>query len=151
MTSANKRSNRSVDILKYTYGKKRKTEWQLFSHIFFHWESGDLEKLFGTKKIWVPKIQKLEPCKFNKHLFLKKLFEFRSSPRDIFFEKMFLEFDKSFSVIVKEFMFSEMKVSAKKLFLKKITIFTGKHIARPVTLLKRDSNTGVFPWILRNI
>ena len=57
--------------------------------------------------MWISKIQKLEPCKFNKHLFLKNLFEFRSSLREIFFEKMFLELDKSFSVIVKEFMFSE--------------------------------------------
>ena len=48
-----------------------------------------------------------EPCKFNKHLLLKNLFEFRSSMQEIFFEKMLLEFDKSFNVIVKEFMLSE--------------------------------------------
>ena len=45
--------------------------------------------------------------------------------------------------------------------LKNFVIFTGKHlhrslfwiklqVLRPVTLLKRDSNTDVFPWILRN-
>ena len=52
-------------------------------------------------------MQKLEPCKFNKHLFLKNLFEFRSSLREIFFEKMPLKFDKPFKVIAKEFMFLE--------------------------------------------
>ena len=52
-------------------------------------------------------MQKLEPCKFNKHLFLKNLFEFRSSLREIFCEKMLLEFDKYFHVFVKEFMFSK--------------------------------------------
>ena len=52
-------------------------------------------------------MQKLEPCKSNKHLFLKNLFEFRSSLREIFFEKMHLELDTSFNVIVKELMFSE--------------------------------------------
>ena len=53
-------------------------------------------------------MQKLERCKFNKHLFLKKLLEFGSSLREIFSEKMLLEFDKPFSVIVKEFMFSKV-------------------------------------------
>ena len=42
-----------------------------------------------------------EPCKFNKHLLLREILQ------EIFFEKMLLEFDKSFNVIVKEFMFSE--------------------------------------------
>ena len=74
---------------------------------FFHLESGDLEKLLGTKKMWISKIKKLEPCKYNNHLFYKKLFESRNSLQEIFFKKMLLEFDKSFNVIVKEFMFSE--------------------------------------------
>ena len=45
--------------------------------------------------------------------------------------------------------------------LKNFAIFTGKHLCRspflgklqvlkPANLLKGDSNTGVFPWILRN-
>ena len=37
------------------------------------------------------KIQKLEPCRFNKHLFLKKLFEFRSSLQEISSKFMFSE------------------------------------------------------------
>ena len=48
-----------------------------------------------------------------------------------------------------------------KAVLKNFAIFTGKHLFwslflirfqpfRPATLLKRDSNTGVFPWNLRN-
>ena len=78
-----------------------------FLSYFFHLESGDLERLFGTKRMWISKIQKLERCRFNKHLFLKTLFEFRSILREVFFEKILLEFDKSFNVIVKEFMFSE--------------------------------------------
>ena len=59
------------------------------------------------RKCKYPKIEKLEPCKFNKLLFLRNLFEFSSSVREIFFEKMLLEFEKSFNVTVKEFMFSE--------------------------------------------
>ena len=49
----------------------------------------------------------------------------------------------------------------KKIVLKYFVIFTGKHLCwsllliklhawRPPTLLKRDSNTGSFLWILRN-
>ena len=37
--------------------------------------------------------------------------------------------------------------------LQNVKIFTGKHLCwslRPVTLLKQDSKTGVFLWILRN-
>ena len=49
-----------------------------------------MERLFGTKEMWISKKQKLDPCKFNKHLFLKNLFEFRSSLRGIFFEKKLL-------------------------------------------------------------
>ena len=57
------------------------------------------------RKCEYPKKQKLEPCKFNKQLFLKKLFEIRYSLREIFFEKILLELDKFFNVIMKEFMF----------------------------------------------
>ena len=55
--------------------------------------------------MWISEKQKLGPCKFNKQLFLKKLFEFRYSLREIFFEKIPLELDKFFNVIMKEFMF----------------------------------------------
>ena len=55
--------------------------------------------------MWISEKQKLEPCKFNKQLFFKKLFEFRYSLREIFFEKIPLELDKFFNVIMKEFMF----------------------------------------------
>ena len=82
------------------------TTFLLFNHILFHLESEDLERLFGTTKMWISKIQKLEPSKYNKHLFLKTLFEFRRSLRKVFFKKMLLEFDKSFNDILKEFMFS---------------------------------------------
>ena len=51
--------------------------------------------------------------------------------------------------------------SIKKLFLKISQIFKGKHLSwsiffiklpnwRPVSFLKRDSNSGAFLWILRN-
>ena len=40
-------------------------------------------------------------------------------------------------------------------FLKNFTIFTAKHLrwrlSRPTTLSKKDSNAGVFLWILRNL
>ena len=55
--------------------------------------------------MWISEKQKLEPCKFNKQLFFKKLFEFRYSLREIFFGKIPLELDKFFIVIMKEFMF----------------------------------------------
>ena len=38
--------------------------------------------------------------------------------------------------------------------LKNLPIFTRKHLywsLRPTTLLKRDSNTGAFPWILQTV
>ena len=44
----------------------------------------------------------------------------------------------------------------KKAILQNFAIFTGKHLywslrsMRTATLLKRDSNTGIFLWILRN-
>ena len=69
LTSANKLSDRSDDILKHLRKKKKNTMTNFLSYIF-HLESGDLERLFGTKKMWISKIQKLEPCKFYKHLFL---------------------------------------------------------------------------------
>ena len=101
-------NDRTVPVTSYVKYLRKKKEKQndYFFIIFFHLESGDLERLFGTKKMLISKIQKLETYKFNKHLFLKNLFEIRSSLREIFFEKMLLEFDKSFNVIVMEFMFS---------------------------------------------
>ena len=53
------------------------------------------------------------------------------------------------------------KVFYKKAVLKNFAIFTGKHLCwsvffikwqnfSPATLLKRDSNTGLFLWVLRN-
>ena len=57
---------------------------------------------------------------------------------------------------------SHRRCSLKKGLLKNFTIFIGKHLCwslfliklqalRPVTLLKEDSNTGVFLWILQNL
>ena len=54
-----------------------------------------------------------------------------------------------------------LEVFCKKCVLKNFTLFTGKHLCwslfliklqsfSPSTLLKRDSNTGVFLWILWN-
>ena len=57
-------------------------------------------------------------------------------------------------------MFSRSSRSSQMFFkigvLKNFTIFKGKHLFwilkyRPSTLLKRDSKTGVFLWILRNL
>ena len=56
---------------------------------------------------------------------------------------------------------SHRKCSVKKGVLKTFAIFTGKHLCwslfliklqpwRPATLLKRDSNTDVFVWIVRD-
>ena len=52
---------------------------------------------------------------------------------------------------------SSQRCSVKKCVLENFTLFTGKHlcwslslIKRDSTLLKRDSNTGVFLWLLRN-
>ena len=59
------------------------------------------------RKCEYPKIQKLEPCKFNKHLFLEKSFDSDVVCGRFSLKKMLLEFEKSFNVIVKEFMFSE--------------------------------------------
>ena len=129
---------------------------------FFHLESGDLERLFGTKKIWISKIEKLESRRFNKHLFLKNLIEFRTRLREIFFEKMLLELDKSFNVIVKEFMFQKQppEMFYKRAVHKNFAIFTGKQLCwslfliklpgfSPAGLLKRDSSRIVFLCILQ--
>ena len=56
---------------------------------------------------------------------------------------------------------SHLRCSIKKVVLKKFAIFTKRHLCqshfsmkwqawRPTILLKRDSNIGVFLWILRN-
>ena len=56
---------------------------------------------------------------------------------------------------------SHRKCSIEKAAFKKFTTFTGKHLCwslfliklrvwRPATLFKRESNTGVFLWILQN-
>ena len=153
--TANRWSNHSGDILKYLRGKKGKTEWLVFNHIFFHLESGDLERLFGTKKMGIPKMQKLQPCKFNKHLFFKKL---RSSMREIFFEKLLLEFRKCYRAGINVFRSIHRRCSIKNLFLKihninrKTSVLESlfNKVAMHATLLKRDSNTGVLLWILRN-
>ena len=42
------------------------------------------------------------------------------------------------------------RCSSKEVFLK-VSQYSQKNIWRPVTLLKRNSNTGVFLWILRNV
>ena len=44
---------------------------------------------------------------------------------------------------------SHSRCSARKGVLRNFTKFTGKH-HEPATLLKRDSSTGVFLWILRS-
>ena len=58
-----------------------------------------------------------------------------------------------------EFRSRHQRYSIKKAVLKNFAILTGKHLCsslfplkawRPTTLLKRDSSTGVFLWILRN-
>ena len=57
---------------------------------------------------------------------------------------------------------SHQRCSIKKAVLKNLEIFTGKHLPlsllliklkafRPATLLKTDSNTGIFLWILQKI
>ena len=88
------------------------------------------------------------------------MFGFRSILRKIFFEKILLEFDKSFNVIVSNSCFQEepLEVSIKKAVLKnpqysqEIPMLESlvNKVARPATLLKRDSNVGVFLGILRN-
>ena len=98
LSSANKWSNRSGDILRKIPTEKKEKQNDYFL-ITFSLENGDMERLFGTKEMWISKKQKLEPCKFNKQLFLKNLFEFRSILREIFFDKILLEFDKSFNLI----------------------------------------------------
>ena len=56
---------------------------------------------------------------------------------------------------------SHLSCSIEKTVLKNFAIFTGKHLCwslfliklqdfRPATLLERDSNTDVFPWILQS-
>ena len=85
---------------------------------------------------------------------------FRTLP-NIFFSKKFhhrrLTFPKRYCTIRK----SHRKCSLKKGFLKNFAIFTGKHLCwsfflikfqgcSPATLLKRDSNTYVFLWMLWN-
>ena len=46
---------------------------------------------------------------------------------------------------------SHQRCSVKKVVLKNLAKFTGKHLClRPATLLKRDFGIGVFMWILRN-
>ena len=80
------------------------------SYFFFHLESESLERLFGTKKIEISKIQQLESCKFNKHLFLKKS---RSSMREIFFEKMLLEFHKCYRAGINVFRSSHRRCPIK--------------------------------------
>ena len=49
---------------------------------------------------------------------------------------------------------SHLQMLFKISILKSFTIFTAKllcwRLSRPATLLKRDSNAGVFPWMLQN-
>ena len=62
-------------------------------------------------------------------------------------------------LVVTYFRTSHHSCTMKKVVFKNFAIFTGKHLClsiflnkvaiRPVTLLKRDSNTIVFLWILR--
>ena len=74
-----------------------------------------------------------------------------------FWENLFWEISK----FCKKLRSSHQKCSIKKAVLKNFTIFTGKYLYwslfliksqdwRPTTLLKGDSNTGVFLLILRN-
>ena len=67
-----------------------------------------------------------------------------------------------FSKFCKKFRSSHQRCSIKKAVLKNFAIFTGKHLCRslfliksqdwrPTALLKRDSSTGVFLWILQNL
>ena len=140
LTSANKWLNRSSDTPKVSTEKKENHNDYFLIAFFFYLESGDLEKLIGTKKIWISKIQKLQPCKFNKHLLLKHVFEFRRSLRQVFLEKMLLEFYNPFNVIVKEYIISEAATGSvgyyKKAVLEKFAIFTGKHLCLSLFLIK---------------
>ena len=66
------------------------------------------------------------------------MFELKSSQREISFEKMLLEFDKFFNVIVKYLCFQKqpLEVFYKKAVLKKLAIFTGKHLHWSIFLIK---------------
>ena len=74
-----------------------------------------------------------------------------------FWENFYWEISK----FCKKFRSSHQKCSIKKAVLENFVIFTGKDLCwkffliksqdwRPTTLLKRDFNTGIFLWILRN-
>ena len=63
------------------------------------------------------------------------------------------------ATLLKRYRSSHQKCSIKRAVLKNFSIFTGKHLCRsrfllklwafrPATLSKRNSNTGVFLWIL---
>ena len=78
---------------------------------------------------------------------------------NLYWEMIFLTV--IFSKFCKKFRDSHPSCSIKKDLLKNFIIFTGKHLCwilfliklqdwRPTTLLKRDSSTGVFLWILQN-
>ena len=58
----------------------------------------------------------------------------------------YAEFQKIFILFFKS---SRPEVFCKKVILKKFAKFTGKHL-RAAALFKRDPNTGVFLWLLRN-
>ena len=61
---------------------------------------------------------------------------------NIFNEKLFSIFPL---ITIKNIMAQFRNISRKTLVLESLF-----HASRPATLLKRDSNTGIFPWILRN-
>ena len=88
----------------------------------------------------------------------KKLF-LRNFGENPYWEMIFLTV--IFSKFCKKFRSSHQRGSIKRDVLKKYVIFTGKHPCwslfliklqdwRPQTLLKRDSNTDTFLWILQN-
>ena len=71
---------------------------------------------------------------------MRDVFEFRRSLRQVFLEKMLMEFYNPFNVIVKEYMFSEAATGSvgyyKKAVLEKFAIFTGKHLCLSLFLIK---------------
>ena len=93
-----------------------------------------------------PKSRK-ECCKFNKYLILESLFEFRSCVRQNFFEKILLEFDKSFIVLSwTNSCFQKMPPERfyKKAVLKKFTIFPGKHLWESLFFIKLQGLQGIY-------
>ena len=135
------RSEYASGAVNYFYkGSILMFEWVLFK---------ERQKLWKTCKLLIFK----NVAAKTKKWFLRNFWE------NLYWEMVF--FTVIFSKLCKKLRSSHQRCSIKKDVLKTFVIFTRKHLCcspfliksedwRPKKLIKRDSNTGAFLWILQN-